>query len=163
MKQRLSLILLLSIPAAAQWTVFDPTNLQQAVALYQQAQAYKQIAENMAAFAHNPAQFMAQLAGVEQIALSTAASAGVTTAQRAAQLQQLILLQQQAMQEAQTISNISHGNMGVIGQWAMSLQETSQDLAATNAQLKQEQRVAYYQQHSAYQPQAAVISGWRLK
>lgn len=161
--KRLCLALLLGVPIRAQWTVFDPSNLNQAVQTYRQVQMYVQLGKDMAAFVHNPAQFLAQLATIEQVALSTAATAGVTTSQRAAQLQELLRLQQRAMQEAQRISSISQGNMGAIGQWAMSLQDTSQELAAVNAQLKHEQRVAYYQERSTYQPQAQIISNWRLK
>lgn len=168
--KKLFLPLILVLPLSAQWTTFDPTNwavnsknLQQAIQTYQTMMQYKQMAENMAAFVHNPAMFMGQVAAFEQVALNTANRAGVTTSQRAAQLQQAIRMQQVAMQEAQAIQTISHSNMASIGMLANSMADNANQLAAVQQQLQSEQRTLYYQQSRTYQNQSDIISAWRMK
>lgn len=131
--------------------------------ILQNAQQYKQLFDNASAFVHNPAQFLAAVAQIEQVAVNVAASSGVSTPQKIEQIQKVIQMQRVAMQEAQSIGTMSNANAANIGQLANALSMASQELSDLNAQLKHEQRVAYYQQHGAYQPQAAVISRWRLK
>jgi hypothetical protein len=168
--KRLALIAVLSLPAAAQWTVWDPTNyginfsnLEQAIADSEKAVQYYQMVRNATAFVRNPAQFLAQTEAIAMVAVGVANTAGITTSQRAAQLQRMIQLQQQAMQEAQTIGAISHGNMSAIGQLAGSMQNVSAELADLKGQMLNEQRTQYYQQQRQYQNQAGIISRWRLK
>jgi hypothetical protein len=168
--KRLALIAVLSLPAAAQWPTFDFGNwvingqhLQQVIQDAEKATEYYQMARNAAAFVHNPAQFLAQTEAIAMVAVGVANTAGITTSQRAAQLQKMIQLQQQAMQEAQTIGAISHGNMSAIGQLAGSMQNVSAELADLKGQMLNEQRTQYYQQQRQYQNQAGIISRWRLK
>jgi hypothetical protein len=131
--------------------------------ILQNAQQYKQLFDNASAFVHNPAQFLAAVAQIEQVAVNVAASSGVTTQQKIDQLQKIIQMQQVTMREAQQIGSISNGNAANIGQLANAMSAASTELSDLNAQLKHEQRVAYYQQRATYQPQAAVISQWRLR
>lgn len=137
--------------------------LAQLRSILQNAQQYKQLFDNASAFAHNPAQFLLAVSQIEQVAVNVAATSGVTTPQKIQQLQKVIQMQQVAMQEAQRLGTLSNSSAANIGQLANAMSMASQELSDLNAQLKHEQRVDYYQQHSTYQPQAAVISGWRLK
>lgn len=137
--------------------------LNQARAIYSEAMQYKQMFDNASAFVHNPAQFLASIAVIEQAALYTATSAGVTSQQRAAQLQKIIRAQEEAIREAQRIQTISHQNMSSIGSLANSLAESSNQLAMVNQQIAHESRVAFYQSRNEYQPQGGVITAWRLK
>jgi hypothetical protein len=167
MKRLLIAGLLASSPA---WCAFGFDDAiywaQQFALMRQQIQQVQQVYGNlqqMAAYVRNPAQFLAQSVNLEQIALNTASRAGVTTSQRAAQLQQAIRMQQVAMQEAQTIQTISHSNMASIGMLANSMAENANQLAAVQQQLQSEQRTLYYQQSRTYQNQSDIISAWRMK
>lgn len=158
----------LTVPLAAQWTVWDPSNyginlsnLRQAQQAYQQMQQYKQMFDNASAFMRNPAQFMAQIASVEQMALNTANSAGVSTQQKRDQLQKIIRAQQEAMRQAQTIQTISHQNMSSIDNLANSLMNSSEQLARVNQQLAEEQRTMYYRRQERYVNQGDVVAHWR--
>lgn len=170
MRKIILLGFLLCGPAFSQFGVGDAVMIAKLEAqlaelrdILQNAQQYKQLFDNAAAFARHPAQFLAALSQIEDVALNTAATSGMTTPERIRQLQQIIRLQQVAMQEARTMSTLSNENAADIGQWANAMSTASQDLAQLNAQLQYEQREAYYKQRNTYQPQAALVSGWRLK
>src|SRR3954465_12186294 len=75
--------------------------LNQARAIYSNAMEYKRMFDQASAFVHNPAQFIASIVVIEQAALNTASVAGVTSQQRAAQLQKIIRAQQEAVRQAE--------------------------------------------------------------
>jgi hypothetical protein len=147
----------------AQQLTMMSQQLNQAREIYANAMQYKQLFDNASAFVHNPAGFLAQTAALSNMALNTANAAGLTTGQRAQRLQQMIRMQQVAMQEAQGIATLSNGNMQGIGMMASALANTSEQLAQTNLQLAHESRVAFYQSRDTYQPQGGLITAWKLK
>lgn len=170
MKKALVWGLLLSVPAFCQFGLGDAVMIAKLEAqlvqlrnILQNAQQYKQLFDNASAFAKHPALFLGAVSQIEQVALNTAASSGLSTPQRIDHMRQVIRMQQIAMQEAQGISTISHGNVASIGNLASAMDTASQELSELNAEFQYEQRVKYYQDHQTYQPQAQIVSGWRLK
>lgn len=170
MKKACLVGLLLAAPAFCQFGIGDAVMIVKLEAqltelrnILQNAQQYKQLFDNASAFVHNPAQFLAAIGQIEQVALTTAAASGMSTPQRIAQMRQILNMQQIAMQQAQQLSTLSNGNVANIGQLASAMGMASQELSELNSQFQYEQRVQYYQQHDTYQPQAQIVSGWRLK
>lgn len=168
--RRLVLVLGLALPACAQWTVWDPANygmnlknLQQAIQDYQQFQAYAQMYRNSQAFLHNPGLFLAAATNVVTATDMVLQQRGSMSAQRVAQLQKIMTMGRIAMNEAQTIQVMSHGNSAAVGQMAIQLAQVSQQLVEAQKQLEHETRAEYYKAHSVYRPQAETIAGWRLK
>src|SRR3954447_16193554 len=128
---------------------------------YANAMQYKQMFDQASAFVHNPAGFLAQTAALSGLALNAANQAGLTTGQRAQRLQQIIRMQQTAMQEVQRIGTLTSGNMQGIGAMASEMARTSEQLAQTNQQLAHESRVSFYQSRDTYETQKGVTYIWR--
>lgn len=170
MKRILLLGVLLVTPAFSQFGIGDAVmiakleaQLQQLRNIVQSAKDYKQMFNDAAAFARNPTKFRSLVGQIGEQAIRTAAATGMTTPQRIAVLQQILHMQQLAMQDAQSISVMSNQSATNLGDLAQDINSTAEELAQLNAQYAAEQRSTYYQSRSTYQPQAQIVSGWRLK